>query len=179
MHWRGFLIALTAVSLTWPLGADATPYTYSFESGAATVLKGKSEGITGSFTFDAATDTDSAVSITLSGASPYAGLYTTSSTQPLNSFTITAEDQTSSNRLELFFANSLQYSPEVLTLVFFQTPQEFMMGSGEIDNGPVGTAVSPTAPAPVAEPSALALLGAALGLLLLARTAVRGVPRFR
>src|SRR5262249_15865022 len=105
--------------------AHATPFTYAFHPAATTLFGANTETISGSFTFDANTNTESAVSITLSGHSPYAGLYTTSSTQPTNPLTVTAQDQATLNRLALFFLLPLQFSPDPLTLVFFQSPQEF------------------------------------------------------
>jgi hypothetical protein len=169
-------MALAGATLLWQPTIQAAPYIYTFEPGTTTVLGGNTEAVSGSFSFDTNTNTDLAVSISLAGASPYAGLYTTSLTQPANSFTITAQDQMTLNRLELFFLYPLQYSPDPLALAFFQSPREFMMGSGEIDNRPVGTAVSPTAPVPVPEPPSFAIIAVLSGLLIAVGT---GLGRWR
>jgi hypothetical protein len=155
-------------------GALATPFTYTFTSGASIVLGGHTEAIAGSFTFDTTTATESAVSVTLSGASPYAGTYTSASTVvPQFAPTITALDSLS-DLLELFFADPLQYSPDPLILVFWASFDEARMGRGETGTSPIGAAVSPTAPAPVPEPASLALLATTLGIFVLLRR--RGKP---
>ena len=162
-------LAVTALLWQAPPMAQATPYTYSFQPGAATSLGSDTETISGSFTFDAATKTESAISIMLSGPSPYGGQYTTSSIQPSNPFMITAQDQQTQNRLALTFESPLQSSPDPLTLVFFQSPSEFSMGGGESDNRPSGTVTSPTAPLPVPEPSSVGLVATGIVALFLAR----------
>ena len=170
---------IAAAALLWPAApqiAQATPYAYTFQPGATTVLGGNTEAITGSFTFDATTKAEAAVAITLSGPSgpvSYAGLYTTSSIQPSNAFMITAQDQQTQNRLALTFEFPLQFSPDPLTLVFFQSPAEFSVGGGEIDNRPLATVASPTAPLPVAEPSSVGLV--AVGLVTLFLASCRGI----
>ena len=67
------VLALAAASVTAPTLCRATPLDYTVSG--TTVLNGNTETITGSFTFDAATNTESNVSITLSGgAAPLTGL---------------------------------------------------------------------------------------------------------
>jgi hypothetical protein len=56
-------------------GARATPITYVFTPDASVTLGGDTEAISGSFVYDASTGDQSDVSITLTGAAPYAGLY--------------------------------------------------------------------------------------------------------
>lgn len=70
----GGVILLAAVN------AQATPVSYVIDPGTSTNLGGDVETITGSFTFDTATDLESNVSITLTGLSPFAGTYIDNST---------------------------------------------------------------------------------------------------
>lgn len=169
---RSALVAAFACCLTISVAAHATPYTFTLAPGASTVLHGNSETISGSFTFDSSTDTESNVSITLAGPGPQAGVYTTL-VQPQNPFTIIVKDPISGNLLELFFLYALQYSLDPITVIFFQTPEEALMGGGETDSRPIGSAVSPTAPAPIPEPSSIGLLCTAFALLIIARGRVR------
>lgn len=154
--------------------ALATPFTFTL-SGASTVLSDIGETITGSFAFDAATHTESAVSITLSREAPYSGTYATDPVAPQPAFVVTAKDPFTSNRIALSFQFPLAFSPDPLTIVFWQNPTEFSMGRGEIDSHPLGAAVAPDAPAPIPEPASLALFGTALaGLGLIGRRRKRG-----
>lgn len=175
-------LAIVIAAVLWtaaPQIARATPYTYTLQPGATTVLGGNTEAITGSFIFDAAAMAESAVAITLSGPSPYAGLYTTPSPQASNPVILTAQDQQTQNRLALTFEFPLQFSPDPLTFVFFRSPTEFSVGSGELDNRPLGTATAPTAPLPIPEPSSAGLVGSGLVaiLLLVSRRMVGGRRR--
>ena len=70
------LAVVTAVCLATGPGARATPLNYIFTSNASVVLAGDTEAISGSFTFDTATITETDVTITLTGPSPFSGTYT-------------------------------------------------------------------------------------------------------
>ena len=56
--------------------ARAAPISYVFAAGTTTDLAAGPETITGSFTFDASTNTETNVTITLTGMAPFADTYT-------------------------------------------------------------------------------------------------------
>src|SRR5579864_6204613 len=69
-------IAILVSSIALAAGsARATPIEYVFTPDASMTLGGDTEGISGSFFFDASTGEQSNANITLTGAAPYAGLY--------------------------------------------------------------------------------------------------------
>jgi PEP-CTERM motif-containing protein len=69
------LVAVTAVFLATAPGAGASPINYTFMPGTSVVWVGDMVTVAGTFTYDAATATESNVNIALGGSSPFAGNY--------------------------------------------------------------------------------------------------------
>jgi hypothetical protein len=75
---RGSEAALVVAATAWlaaPAPSCAEPINYVFVD-SSVALNGQSEQINGTFTYDPATTTESAVTIKLTGAAPYADTYT-------------------------------------------------------------------------------------------------------
>jgi LPXTG-motif cell wall-anchored protein len=167
------LAAVAAVCLAPALGARAAPVDYVFTD-ASTTLLGYTGSISGSFTFDAATNTESAVVITLGGLGPYAGTYEQTAariTSVSDVLLATASIGGLAYDLEVMFLNPLSSSPDPLALVEYCTTSLILTcdpGLGTSDSAPLGSAVfaSPVAATPL--PAAFPLFGfglAGLGLL--------------
>ena len=158
------LAAVTATSLVTAPGAARADIinSYVFAPDSTTVLDGVTVLITGSFTFDLTTITESNVTVTLSGASPVAGTYTsgtfTEGKSGLNS-TVAADDAA---HITIAFENSLDVSPDVINEVSWQ---KFTTGQVYQDLAPTASTVFGT-PAFVPEATSLAALGVALMLFL-------------
>jgi len=146
------VLALAAASVTAPTLCRATPLDYTVSG--TTVLNGNTETITGSFTFDAATNTESNVSITLSGgAAPFDGTYN----QTAAAITVANEIIAPfgpAEKVDLFFTNTLNISPDTLLEV------RYLIGNFGIvtDFSPTGSATFAAVP----EPASLVLFGTAL-----------------
>ncbi len=165
---RGLQLALavvTAVCLATAPGARATPLNYVFTSNASVVLAGDTEAISGSFTFDTATITETNVTITLTGPSPFSGTYTQGP-----AFDMGSNDEVLAGTSVYFslpdmgigFAADLNVRSDPLVAVSVESA----IGTGATSTMVTGAAVVP-------EPATLALLGAALGLFLLGSRATR------
>jgi hypothetical protein len=169
-HFRGpaHSLALTSVEINGftdnaPTGVatpNGLPLTYSFVK-AFTVLNGDLESITGDFGFDPLSDIQYAANINLTGPAPYAGNYFFDIELEGPNFIYT--DRGGGIFLKISFANDLSSCADPLAGTTYQTP-----GPGFIGNAPASGLVVPAAGVcAVPEPTSIALLGAALGLLLL------------
>jgi PEP-CTERM motif len=149
------VLAMVAASVTAPTLCHATPLNYQVSG--TTVLNGDTETITGSFTFDAATSSESNVSITLTGAAPFAGTYTQAAmTDTSDLLVIEAPFNSLFPDIGIVFANVLSVSPDNITRVEYFPSST---GTPIADFSPRGSA---TFAAAVPEPGSLLLLGTAL-----------------
>jgi hypothetical protein len=160
------MVAVAVFFLAAPPSARATAIAYVFAPGASTVLGGDTGMISGSFSFDTTTFTESAVTISLAGAAPYAGTYTegtyiTGATDTIETLSFPT--------ITIFFMLPLDVEPDVLAEVRW-TPG-FPPAPEQVDTNPTGAAVFAAAAVP--EPASLALLGVALGLFVLTPRANR------
>jgi len=159
------LAVVTAVCLATAPGARATPLNYVFTSNASVVLAGDTEAISGSFTFDTTTITETDVTVTLTGPSPFAGTYTQGP-----AFDMGSNDEVLAGTpvyfslpdMGILFAADLNVPSDPLVSVSVESAT----GTGVTSTMVTGAAVVP-------EPATLALLGAALGLFLLGSRATR------
>jgi hypothetical protein len=150
----------------------AASLSYVFTPGTSTTLLGTVspvlETITGSFTFDAATNTESLVNITLAGPGPYAGTYiqTTAFISTSSKF-IFANSSPSGSSIGIGFVSPLTVSPDALSLVEWcatPLPLTGTCGGSASDTDPTGAAIFATVPpAPVPLPTALPLFASGLG----------------
>jgi hypothetical protein len=137
--------AACALFLGTTIGANASPINYVITSAMA-----PPDTVSGSFTFDTATDTESNVQITLTG-SVYAGTYTylPSAVQPTD-YTITAIDSAIGVTVQISFEDPLDVNPDPLapegiigfTGEFPPTSYDFTSGDATI-----ATSVTPLPPA--------------------------------
>jgi hypothetical protein len=161
---RGFRLTLMVAATAWlasQASSRAEPINYVFVD-SSVALSGESEQINGSFTYDPATTTESAVTIKLTGAAPYAATYTQLS--PLM-FTTSADliDAFNGNiTFQVIFRNDLGPTEDPIFAVNYTDPQANPPTIHVSEGGVTGIAV-PVVP----EPSSLALLVVALGLFLL------------
>jgi hypothetical protein len=147
-------IALAAGLLLLAAGitpAHAIPMVYEFSSDATITFAGDLEAVSGDFTYDPSTTSISAASITLTGDTPYAGLYDSPIESDARGIFVRSGDPTV--RLEVIFDGTLGLGADGLFNAFW-----FTGTSPSVDaNGHVaGTA------APIPEPGSLVLLGSAL-----------------
>lgn len=162
-HCCGLKIVLTAVSAfclaTTPVPAHATIISYVFSPGASVTLDGDVEAIDGSFTLNTVSLVETDVTITLTGAAPYAGTYTMPTATIASGEGSVFADETPghSPTVALFFSEDLGDAPDP---IFNATYYDIHL------NATVSTAATGDA-LPVPEPSSLALLLAALGGLFL------------
>jgi len=166
-HWKPRLLcaalALTAASFAAPTLGHATPINYTVSG--TTDLAGDTETITGSFTFDTSNSTESNVTITLTGAAPFAGTYTRIApfNTTLNSL---IEAQSTTAVLGILFVDFLNVSPDNIAELEYQpTPG----GIPTFDRSPTGSATFA-----VPEPASLPLLAMGLAGLGMVRRTRRG-----
>lgn len=163
-----YVFSLILILLVGSSRAKADIDTYVFSSGTSTNLNGDTEDITGGFTFDTTTDIATAVSITLTGASPYAGTYSNSSDTCSNPCTaIFATSGVST--LFVHFDQGLGVSPDDLQSTEWSSSISPGFGS---DGSPTGAAVFASTSA-VPEPSSVFLLVTMVAMLGLLRIIVR------
>ena len=157
-------VVIASALVAEPGAGHATPVTYNISG--TTVLNGNTETLSGSFTFDTATDLETNVAVTVAGASPYAGVYTVTSFNTLHSNLLVLPNLTV-NHLDLTFASALNVSPDALTQVQF-FPETVSISYLATDFSPMASAT--TAVTAVPEPGSLVSLGSALvGLGMLRR----------
>jgi hypothetical protein len=159
-------LALTSVEINGftdnaPTGVatlNGGPLTYSFANASA-VFSGDRESITGTFVFDPLNDIEygGSAQIVLTGPAPYAGSY---NFDIENNGPDTVYGFGPGALLGIRLANDLEFSADPISVVFLQDLNLF-------DFAPTGFVVPPGASVPAPEPTSIALLGAALGLLLL------------
>jgi hypothetical protein len=151
-----FVVLTTAshIATRTPL---ASPITYVF-SNASTVLNGATEQISGTFVFSDPSTQDAA-DITLSGPAPFAGTYTFGMLPHTASVVGFGRSGLAQIRVSFVHPLTLSLDPDPLSMVVWS----FDVLPALVDFAPTGLAV----PVPTPEPTSAALLGAALGLLLL------------
>jgi hypothetical protein len=170
---RRLLITTAAISfsaitsLTLPTEkALANPIDYVIAPNSTTTLDGSVETIAGYFTYDAVTNFESDVSITLTGNAPYDGTYAMAGSSSLLGIDeIYAVG--SGGTVELTFSNPFGLAPDPLE-VFVIIGNSY---GNIVDFAPTGD-VSANVP----EPSSLAILGAGLGLFGFRRRFVQPSP---
>jgi hypothetical protein len=165
VHTSGFFcvsILVVVLLFSCPSRASADIINaFVFSPGASTLLGADFEAISGSFTFNSTTDTESGVSITLTGTGPSAGVYTEPlAKQIIGAMIITAFAPMA--ELEIDFSLPLATSPDPLTEV------EWTLVPGE--GLPNGTPVTDLAPVgfalfPVPEPTSAVLLSTVVAIV--------------
>jgi hypothetical protein len=165
---KGFAVVAVLLAGLFTETARAAPISYVFAAGTTTDLGAGAETITGSFTFDASTDTETNVSITLTGMAPFADTYTDPLATPPSSNEVFGFSPTLTG-ISIFFAMPLDVSPDPLMEVRFGNVK-----LAAVDPSPHGAAIFQPA---IPEPASLSLLGTALGLFLLTAWANRGARR--
>jgi hypothetical protein len=155
--FRTTVLAAIAAVFTAPTLGHATPINYVFAPGTTITLVSGTETITGSFTFDTATNTESNVSITLTGAAPFARTYdqTAPATVPLGNATIEAPDPLVEPFIQLNFASPLNVSSDSLVSGVVEVPRD-----GCLQDACFFSAHGSAIAAP--EPASLALLAVGL-----------------
>jgi len=125
-------VAVTAVFLATAQGAGAAPINYTFMPDTSVVWVGDTVTVSGTFTYDAATATESNINIVLGGSSPFAGNYVdpfgdASVVIGGSGDTVTAYGAPGTGAvpvIELKFADPLDVSPDLLLStdqIFFYT----------------------------------------------------------
>ena len=159
-------------SWTGDIGTDVTggavtvdsPLVYTFADASA-VFGGTTETITGHFGFDPLTLVEYGANIDFTGGGPYAGNYFYDAELLGRGNFIRVEGP--GGFLNIDFANNLSSGDDLLALVDGAT------------SAPTGFVCPGVGPCAVPEPSGLAILGSALGLLFLGPWATRRVARQR
>lgn len=150
--------------------------TWVFTPGASTILGGDIELISGSFTFNSATDTESGVSITLTGQGPFAGNYT----EPLMEGFVgdTIVGFAPNLELSITFLDPLTAanSPDAIGMVVWTVVPETRASPPIRSTGSFGSAVIVTP-----EPGSVGLLGVVVGILMWRRLRVgaEGISNLR
>jgi len=136
------------------VAVDAAPIPYMFV-GASATFAGGTANLSGGFTFETSNHTIQQISVTVTGFLPCDGTYDSLASSLGSDLGVV--DLTNSADMSISFANSL-YAGAPDPMTFVQIYNSYLnAGAGHVDSLSVtGSAV----PAP--EPSALALLGAAL-----------------
>jgi hypothetical protein len=134
-----YFLGLILILLFGPSRASADISAYVFSPGTATFLGGEVEFISGSFTFDTATDTESGVSITLTGPLPFSGTYTEPLLTTFNAALVIANAP--GEELDIYFADPLSVSPDPLSSVYWFTIPVTEASATVIDPAPLGSAI--------------------------------------
>jgi hypothetical protein len=167
------VLATAVAALATAPAVRATPANYVF-SGASVLLNFvTAEQVTGSFTFDPITGIESAASITLTGAAPYADTYSFPLPPEKPALADIVGFGTLGGALFISFVHPLTSDP--LTFNFIGVLPDGSVSEG-VDLEPAGNA-DPTDPVAVPEPGSLAVFGMALGFLALGPWALRRARR--
>ena len=152
----GPLVAILLFAL--PL-ARADNLTWVFTPDAATVLGGDIELISGSFTFDSTTDTETGVAVTLTGPAPMAGTYTEPLMEGFLGDTISA--YAPGLELDITFLNPLTAlnSPDPIGMVVWKVVPQTRVSTEFISSGSAGSAEIVTP-----DPGSIALLATAIAM---------------
>jgi hypothetical protein len=170
---RVVLLALALVAgaqLALAQAVRAAPISYMFSSNALAVLDGDKEKISGSFTFDSGTMTQTLVTITLTGASPLSGTYSLAAAlMQFDAESIEANDL-GGNSLLMAFATPLAGIPDSISnLVYIP----MVLGTATVRASALNGEALPFVLISIPEPSGLNVLSVALGLFLLIARANR------
>jgi hypothetical protein len=168
----GLKVVAALVCLVVPIGATASPVTYSLEGVTATFAPSEVDTLTGTFTFDPSGPTLDSVDILVAGTGFGPGTYESNTPEPqpagLELILTPPTLSESVEQLQISFLNPLTTSSDQVVQVGFET----VLAGGSTRNV-TGEAVSVAVPAPLLG-SGLSSL--ALGFLLLAHRLIRRCP---
>jgi hypothetical protein len=169
---HGLLLTIAGAAagvFAMPAPSLAEPINYKF-SGAMATFSGGTDDITGTFTYDAVTNTESNMMITVTGPQS-ADSYDLIGTDPPNSGThaITADNAGRTIEMIAFFENVLGSASDNLTDVQFKFSATNFVSTNTVAGGIEPVSV----PAPPLSPVGPALVAGALGLFRLTRRANR------